>query len=630
MELNHIRNFCIIAHIDHGKSTLADRFLEITGTVAKNKIHKQYLDLMDLEQERGITIKLTPVRMDWKHPDTGEQFLLNLIDTPGDVDFTYEVSRSLAACQGAVVVVDATQGIEAQTLANVYLALEQDLVLIPVINKIDLPSAQVDRVKREMLKVFGFKENEILAVSAKTGEGVEQLLKEIITLVPHPEAEIDQPPRALIFDSKYDSYKGGVAYVCVIDGEFKRADKIFMLGERTEAEILEIGVFKPQMVPIEKLSAGEVGYIATGLKDTAGLRVGDTITKHGLIGVTGLHGYKRVIPKVFAGIYPVNSEEYPDLKEAMDRLSLNDSSLSFEPETSAALGFGFRCGFLGLLHMDIIHERLEREYDLDLIFTAPNVEYWVLIQGAYTQGTLNDPQADELIAQCSKEIRWDDRLEGYGFVLVRNPSEFPEEIKIEQVLEPWVKLSIICPSEYIGGIMDLVKKHRGDFMPTEFIDDERVNLHFEVPLSEIIVDFYDSLKSISSGYASMDYELCGLRPGNLQKLKVLVHEKEVDAFAQIVPRERSLFLAREIVDKLKDAIPRQMFEFKIQAQLGAKVIATVRRGATRKDVTAKLYGGDRTRKEKLLKKQKKGKKRMKMIGQVEVPQEAFFTVMRKS
>jgi GTP-binding protein LepA len=631
---SHIRNFCIIAHIDHGKSTLADRFLELTGTVEKRLLHKQYLDLMDLEQERGITIKLTPVRMEWlptlnspiakgmasyqegeatplppPPPQAGEgSYILNLIDTPGHVDFTYEVSRSRSACEGAIVVVDATQGIEAQTLANVYLALEQDLVLIPIVNKIDLPHAQPERVAHEMIKVFGFKDEEILFVSAKTGEGVTELMQTVIDRIPPPQGEEQQPTRALIFDSKYDSYKGAVAYVRIVDGELHQGDQIRMLGSGSSAEILELGFFKPDMKPAEKLLTGEVGYIATGMKDVLGLRVGDTITNSKIRSprseildqkseIPALPGYKQIQPKVFSGIYPIDGNDYHALREAMERLALNDASLQYEPETSSALGFGFRCGFLGLLHIDIIQERLEREYNLNLIFTAPNVEYKVLVQG-----------------EAAHRI-------------VHNPSEFPESMKIEEVLEPWVKMTILTPASYMGSVMDLVQKHRGVFGPTDYIDSERVTLHFELPLSEVIVKFYDQLKSISQGYASMDYEPIGDRSGNLEKLVVMVHGDPVDAFASIVPRVTARYVAEALVKKLKEIIPRQMFEVRIQALLGGKIISSAHISAMRKDVIAKLYGGDRTRKDKLLKKQKKGKKRMKMFGKVEIPQEAFQAIV---
>lgn len=600
MDIKRIRNFCIIAHIDHGKSTLADRFLEVTACVSERKLHKQYLDLMDLEQEKGITIKLTPVRMDYKALD-GQKYVLNLIDTPGHVDFQYEVSRSLAACEGAVVVVDASQGIEAQTLANIYLAMEQDLELIPVINKIDLPSAEPERVKEEMQKTLGFDPEEILEVSAKVGTGVEALMERIIERVPPPQGLVDGQPRALIFDSQYNTYKGALAYVRMVDGQLEVGQKISMLAVESKADITEVGFFRPGMEVGKSLKAGEVGYIAANLKTVSKLRVGDTITLDSSAKgqVKPLAGYKQVQPKVFAGIYPVSGEDYPDLREAMERLQLNDASLQFVPETSVALGFGFRCGFLGLLHMDIIQERLEREYDLNLIFTAPNVQYQVKTQETQNLGFQEQ------------------------YLMVQNPSEFPEDIKILDVLEPWVKLSIITPSQYIGRIMELASDHRGIFLPTEYLDEKRVNMQFEIPLSEVIINFYDQLKTLSQGYASMDYEPIGMRSASLEKLKVLVHDQEVDAFAQIVPKQSAAMIGRSLVEKLKELIPKQMFEFKIQAALGGKVIATAKMSGMRKDVTAKLYGGDRSRKDKLLKKQKAGKKRMKMVGSVEVPQEAF-------
>ncbi len=597
-DLSLIRNFCIIAHIDHGKSTLADRFLELTHTVDDRHIHKQYLDTMDLEQEKGITIKLTPVRMYWDKDD--KHYILNLIDTPGHVDFTYEVSRSLAACEGAILVVDATQGIEAQTLANVYLAMEQNLTIIPVVNKIDLPSAQTERCKREIERVLGFKAEEIMEVSAKAGTNVTELINRVVDIIPPPVGKVEGPPRALIFDSVYDAYKGAVAYLRMIDGTFTRSDKIYMIGQHNKAEILEVGYFRPDMQIAGDLKCGEVGYVATGLKNVGGLRVGDTVTLASSMEVKALPGYKLVHPKVYAGIYPVEGDDYPDLREAMERLSLNDSALQFEPETSAALGFGFRCGFLGLLHMDIVQERLEREYDMNLIFTSPNVEYLVR----------EDGQTD--------------------FLTVHNPSQFPDDTKIAEVKEPWVKLSVITPSKYIGGIMELSSRHRGTFIPTEYLDEERVNMHYEIPLAEVIVDFYDELKSVTQGYASMDYEPIGFRVGKLQKLRVLVHEDEIDAFAQIVPAEKALEVGKYIVEKMRELLPRQSFEFKMQAMLGGKVIATERMSALRKDVIAKLYGGDRSRKDKLLNKQKKGKKRMKQFGKVELPQEAFLVMLQRN
>lgn len=595
MTQSHIRNFSIIAHVDHGKSTLADRMLEMTQTVADRKMQAQLLDSMDLERERGVTIKASAVRMMYKAKD-GETYMINLIDTPGHVDFTYEVSRALQACEGALLVVDASQGIEAQTLTNVYLALEQDLEVLPVVNKIDLPAAQPDEVAQELENLIGTPAEEILRISAKSGIGVADVLELVVKEVPPPTGNEDAPARALVFDSHYDVYKGVVAYVRVVDGEFKPRDQFQLMATHAKFDPVEIGVFNPVMVPVESLKAGEVGYIATGLKTMQECRVGDTITLANKGAEKPLPGYKQVKPMVFAGIYPTDNDDYPELRDALEKLQLNDASLVYEPETSQALNFGFRVGFLGLFHMEIVQERLEREYDLDILATAPSVKYEVI------------------------------RKDGTS-IFIDSPAQMPDENVIAEVREPWMKIQIYTPQNYIGGIMDLVIKKRGEVVTTEYLDANRVILHYLMPLSEVIVDFYDRLKSISQGYASLDYQLDDYRADDLVKLDVLVNNEPIDALAMIVHRDHAYHKGQKLVSKLKELIPRQMFAVPVQAAVGKRVISRANISAMRKDVLAKCYGGDITRKKKLLEKQKKGKKRMKMVGAVEVPQEAFMALL---
>ena len=590
-----IRNFSIIAHIDHGKTTLSDRFLEVTGTISERERREQLLDAMDLEREKGITIKAKAVRMDFQASDS-QTYQFNLIDCPGHVDFTYEVSRALAACEGAILVVDAAQGIEAQTLANVYLALENDLTIIPVINKIDLPGAQPEFVAEEIENVIGIDREEIIFASAKEGRGVHEILEAVVERIPPPGESSDKPARALIFDSHYDPYKGVVAYVRIVEGAINNGDRVLMLGTQTKAEMLELGAFRPVMTPLPLLSTGEVGYIATGLKSVDECQVGDTITVAAKPAKEPLPGYRAAKPMVFAGLYPVESNAYTELREALEKLKLNDAALSFLPETSAALGFGFRCGFLGLLHMEIVRERLEREYDLDLLITAPSVEYQVL----KTDG--------ELIA-------------------VDNPSEMPEPGLIDTIEEPVMQISIIVPTRYIGTIMDLVTGKRGAFETMEYLDPQRVLMKYRIPLAEIVVDFYDQLKSRTQGYASLDYNLDGYQESDLVKLDVLVNGTPVDALSLIVHRDFAYNQGRALTEQLRKLIPRQMFEVPIQAAIGSKVIARETIRALRKDVLSKCYGGDVTRKKKLLAKQAEGKRRMKMVGSVEIPQEAFMAVL---
>lgn len=594
--IENVRNFCIIAHIDHGKSTLADRLLHLTGTISDRDTTEQILDTMDLEREKGVTIKASAVRMNYLAKD-GKTYELNLIDTPGHVDFSYEVSRALAACEGALLIVDATQGIEAQTLANLYLALDSNLVIIPVINKIDLPSAQPDVVAQDLNNLLGTPPDQILRISAKDGTNVDLLLESIVRLVPPPKGDPSLPLQALIFDSHYDSYKGVVAYVRVMDGEIHPTDNLLMMATGIEVRPVEIGVFSPGMRAIDLLSAGDVGYVATGLKTVSESRVGDTITLAAHPAPHPLPGYLKVKPMVFAGIYPVEGEDYGDLKEAIEKLQLNDASLVYEPETSQALNFGFRCGFLGLFHMEIIQERLEREYDLDIVVTAPSVAYEVL----------------DLAGNVS---------------IVDSPVDLPEEAQIREIREPWMKLQIITPTEYYGTIMDLVNKRRGSFIDQDYPAPDRVQLNFEVPLAEIIVDFFDDLKSRSRGYASMDYQFAGYRVSNLVRLDVLINGDPVDALAAIVHREDAYHKGQRLVTKLKDIIPRQLFDVPVQAQAAGRIISSAKVKAVRKDVLAKCYGGDITRKKKLLEKQKRGKKRMKMVGSVEIPQEAFMAILR--
>jgi len=592
---SRIRNFSIIAHIDHGKSTLADRLLERTQTIAQREMVNQLLDSMDLEREKGITIKARAVRMLYTAKD-GETYQLNLIDTPGHVDFSYEVSRSLAACEGALLVVDAAQGIEAQTMANVYLALEQDLAIVAVVNKIDLPSADPARVAAEVGKFIGLLDDEIIAASAKTGVGVTEVLEALVQKVPPPTGDATAPTRALIFDSHYDPYKGVIAYVKVVDGQIGGDDRVRLMANGKESEILEVGVFGPIMRPVATLWTGEVGYVATGLKVVKDCQVGDTITLATRPASQPLPGYRPVKSMVFNGLYPVDSEEYPLLRDALERLQLNDTSLTYTPESSLALGFGFRCGFLGLLHMEIIQERLEREYNLDLLATAPSVAYEVELQN--------------------------------GQVLeIDNPSEMPETVEIAEIREPWVDISIIVPSRYIGAVMELVTNRRGAYREMHYLDEDRIQLRFDMPLAELIVDFYDHLKSRSQGYASLDYAFTSVRPADLVKLDVLVNGQPVDALSLITHRDEAYTRGRELVQTLRRLIPRQMFDVPIQASIGSRIIARETISALRKNVLAKCYGGDISRKRKLLEKQKEGKARMKVVGSVEIPQEAFMAVL---
>ena len=593
---SHIRNFSIIAHIDHGKSTLADRLLQRTGTVAERDLSAQMLDTMDLEREKGITIKARAVRMSYRARD-GNVYELNLIDTPGHVDFSYEVSRSLAACEGALLVVDAAQGIEAQTMANVYLALEHDLAMVAVINKIDLPNAEPARVAAEVGQFIGLLDDEIIPASAKDGTGIEDVLEAIVAKIPPPLAtDKDRPLRALIFDSHYDAYKGVIAYVKVIDGCVRTGERMRILGTKKNADILELGYFGPAMTPVGELATGEVGYIATGLKVVKDCQVGDTITLAANPSNEPLPGYRPAKPMVFAGLYPVDSEDFPILRDALERLQLNDASLTYEPESSMALGFGFRCGFLGLLHMEIIQERLEREYDLDLLATAPSVEYEIDLRGG--------------------EVR-----------RIDNPSEMPNPGEIEAIREPWMDLTIIAPSRYIGAIMELTTSRRGIFDEMTYLDEERAQLKYRIPLGELIVDFYDQLKSRTQGYASLDYTLAGMQAADLVKLDVLVNGQAVDALSIITHRDDAFFKGRELVNLLRGLIPRQMFDVPIQASIGSRIIARETVKAMRKNVLAKCYGGDVSRKRKLLEKQKEGKARMKIVGNVEIPQEAFMAVL---
>ena len=655
MSQENIRNFCIIAHIDHGKSTLSDRLLELTKTVEERKMKDQLLDQMDIERERGITIKLQPVRMEYKvpvHDDEipptpfakggadspfqkggggdfsqkgGEKdFVLNLIDTPGHVDFSYEVSRSLAAVEGAVLLVDATQGIQAQTLANLYLALEQDLIIIPVINKIDMPNAMVSEVSKEISDLIGIEEKEIIKISAKTGENVPKVLEKIIEKIPSPKGDIKKPARALVFDSYFDSYKGIIAQIRIVDGTINKNDEIYFLKTKTKSEIIELGIMKPQLEKTDILKAGDIGYIATGLKEVDKCRVGDTITttkspqppllkgepsppfKKGVGGISSsgifeiepLPGYKEVMPTVFASVYPVDGDDYPELRDALEKLKLNDASLSFEPESSVALGRGFRCGFLGMLHLEIISERLSREYDMNLVITTPSVSY---------------------------QIRKRDGKE----LTIFSPADMPDPGMIEKIKEPWVKLEIVLPKDKIGSIMKLAESSRAVYRKTDYLSQDRVILEYEAPLINIIVDFYDNLKSVSSGFASMNYELLEFREWNLVKLDILVAGEKVEAFSKIVPENESYDEGKRVVAKLKNIIPRQNFAVALQAVISGKIIARETIRPFRKDVTAKLYGGDVSRKRKLLEKQKKGKKKMKSFGKVEIPQEAFLSVLKK-
>ncbi len=589
-----IRNFCIIAHIDHGKSTLADRMLQLTGVVDGRDMRAQYLDRMDIERERGITIKSQAVRMPWDV--LGETYILNMIDTPGHVDFTYEVSRSLAACEGAVLLVDAAQGIEAQTLANLYLALDADLHVIPILNKIDLPSAQPDKYAAELAGIIGCDPDEVLRVSAKTGEGVRELLDEIVKQTPAPVGDPNAPARALIFDSVYDTYRGVVTYIRVFDGAISHRERVLMMSTKAAHETLEIGVISPDPVKADSLGVGEVGYLISGVKEVRQSRVGDTVTSLARPAGTSLGGYRHPNPMVFAGLYPIDGADYPELREALDKLQLNDAALTYEPETSGALGFGFRIGFLGLLHMEIVRERLEREFDLDLISTAPNVIYRVV-------------------------------MEDGSELPVTNPSEYPTGGKIAEVYEPVIKATILSPASYIGTILELCQARRGVQHGMDYLSADRVEIRYTMPLAEIIFDFFDALKSRTKGYASLDYEPSGEQPADLVKVDILLQGEPVDAFSAIVHRDKAYAYGVRMTAKLRELIPRQQFEVPIQAAIGARVIARETIRAIRKDVLAKCYGGDITRKRKLLEKQKEGKKRMKMVGRVEVPQEAFVAAL---
>ena len=594
MTKENIRNFSIIAHIDHGKSTLADRLLEITGAVSKREMKDQILDSMDLERERGITIKLNAVKLNYKYKD--EDYVINLIDTPGHVDFSYEVSRSLAACEGAILVVDAAQGIEAQTLANLYLAMEQDLTIIPVINKIDLPNADIPRVKKELIEVLGFNENDIILCSAKTGKGVQDILDAVIEKIPGPKINVDKPTRALIFDSYFDPYRGVVLLVKLEDGKIKIGDTIKMMATNSTFEVVELGVHTPKEEKYNELKSGEVGYVAASIKDISTVSVGDTITVVGREATEPIKGYKKMKPMVFSGIFPTEPNRYEELKEALIKLKLNDAALSFEPETSEALGFGFRIGFLGLLHMDVIITRIEREFNIGIIATSPSVVYEVTL----TDGTIENVDA---------------------------PSKMPEKTKINYIKEPYIYTNIIAPSEYIGAIMELCQNKRGIYKSVDYIDATRIDVHYEIPLSEIVYDFYDRLKSTTKGYASFDYELCGYKESSLVKMDILLNGEIVDALSIIIHKDFAYQKGRAIVKKLRELIPRQMFQIPIQASIGSKVIARENISALKKNVLAKCYGGDVSRKRKLLEKQKEGKKRMKMVGTVEVPQEAFLAVL---
>ena len=591
-----LRNFCIIAHIDHGKSTLADRLLQVTGTVDERQMREQFLDNMDLERERGITIKLQAARMNYQARD-GQTYVLNLIDTPGHVDFSYEVSRSLAACEGALLVVDASQGVEAQTLANVYMALEHDLEIIPVINKIDLPGANPERVKQEIEDVIGLDCSQAILASAKEGIGIEDILEAVVQRIPPPKDRRDQPLRALIFDSYYDSYRGVVVYVRVMDGRVKKGDRIRLMMSGKEYEVDELGVMSPQQVPVADLQAGEVGYLTAAIKTVEDARVGDTITLADAPAAEPLPGYKEAKPMVFCGLFPINADDYADLRDALAKLKLNDAALHYEPETSSAMGMGFRCGFLGLLHMEIVQERLEREYHLELVATAPSVVYRVV---------LNDNSVIE----------------------VDNPGELPAPNERRQIEEPYVRVEMITPEAYVGTLMELAQSRRGEFQDMRYLTPERAVLVYEIPLSEVVTDFFDQMKSRSRGYASMEYQWAGYRPNDLVKLDILINEEPADALATIVHRDKAYQVGRALVQKLKELIPRHQFRVPIQAAIGSRVIASESIAPLRKNVLAKCYGGDVTRKRKLLEKQKEGKKRMKALGRVDVPQEAFMAVLK--
>ena len=593
MKQENIRNFSIIAHIDHGKSTLADRILEKTNAITKRELKDQLLDSMDLERERGITIKLNAVELNYKYKN--EDYLLHLIDTPGHVDFSYEVSRSLAACEGAILVVDAAQGIEAQTLANLYLAMEQNLTIIPIINKIDLPNADIEKVTREIVNTFGFKEEDIILTSAKTGVGIEELLNAIVERIPAPTGKKEDKLQALIFDSIYESYRGAIIWTRVVNGSIKVGDKIKMISTGSTYEVVELGKHNPTEVKKKELVAGEVGYLCAAIKSVSDIKVGDTIT-HVKSDAPLLDGYKPMKPMVFCGLYPTISSKYPDLKDALDKLKLNDAALTFEPESSTALGFGYRCGFLGMLHMDVIEERIEREFGIDIIATSPSVVYEV---------TLTNEEE----------------------IVVSNPNDMPDRAKIKEVREPYIKANIFVPSEYIGSVMELCQNKRGNYIGMDYINETRVNIHYELPLSEIVYDFFDKLKSYTKGYASFDYEITGYKASNLLKMDILINGEPVDALSVIIHKDFAYTRGKAIAENLKKLIPRQLFEVPIQATVGGKVIARTDIKALKKDVLAKCYGGDISRKRKLLEKQKEGKKRMKRVGNVEIPQEAFLSVL---
>ena len=593
MKKENIRNFCIIAHIDHGKSTLADRIMEKTGAVEKRELKEQLLDSMDLERERGITIKLNSVELKYKRGN--EEYLLHLIDTPGHVDFSYEVSRSLAACEGAILVVDAAQGIEAQTLANMYLAMENNLTIIPIINKIDLPNADVEKVKKEIIDTFGFKNEDIILTSAKTGKGIEELLDAIVDRIPSPKGKDEEKLEALIFDSVYESYRGAIIWTRIVNGKVRVGDKIKMISTGNEYEVVELGKHDPKERKVKVLQAGEVGYLCASIKSVSDIKVGDTITLSKNPGKQ-LPGYKQVKPMVFCGLYPIESNKYTDLKDALEKLKLNDASLSFEPETSTALGFGFRCGFLGMLHMDVIEERIEREFKIDIIATSPSVVYEVFL----TNGEK---------------------------IMVDNPNKMPDRTLIKEIKEPYIKTNIFVPSEFIGSVMELCQNKRGDYINMDYINTTRVNIHYELPLSEVVYDFFDKLKSYTKGYASFDYEIIGYKTSNLVKMDILINGEAVDALSVITHKDFAYNKGKSVVENLKKLIPRQLFEVPIQAVISNKVIARTDIKAMRKNVLAKCYGGDITRKRKLLEKQKEGKKRMKRVGNVEIPQEAFLSVL---
>jgi GTP-binding protein LepA len=596
MTNKHIRNFCIIAHIDHGKSTLADRLLEVTGTLSKDQIVAQTLDSMDLERERGITIKMHAITMNYIAPD-GQHYILNLIDTPGHVDFSYEVSRSLAACEGALLVVDATQGIQAQTVSNLYLALENDLEIIPIINKIDLPSAQIESVKHQIHEILGIDDSEVLLASAKAGLGIQEILSTAASRIPPPTGDIQKPLRALIFDSVFNSYRGAIAYIRVVDGEIRPGMKIKFFSTGREFEVAEVGILRLNQIKRPRLTAGEVGYVIAGVKEVSDTKVGDTITDAIRPSAEPLPGYRDVKPMVFSGLFPAVAENYEELRDALERLKLNDASLFYEPESSQALGFGFRCGFLGMLHMEIVQERLEREYQLNLVSTVPNVEFQVYKKNG-------------------------------DLVTVDNPANLPHAGDIDKIEEPYISATILVPTEYIGNIMMLTQERRGIYLNTHYLDPTLAELHYELPLMEVIFDFYDKLKSLSRGYASLDYQFLGYRKGNMVRLDILLNGERVDALSVIVHRDKAYDWGRRVCGKLKELIPRQLFQVAIQASIGSKIIARETIAAMRKNVTSKCYGGDITRKRKLLEKQKEGKKRMKQLGQVEVPQEAFLAVLK--